>query len=80
MQSLNLQETKPVVNRYDEIVVLKNNKNNVIYMSMEKYKKNISKEEIIKSLKKSEKEIEEKQGIESDEAFNELRKKYGYWI
>ena len=40
---------------------------------------NINKiENIIKKLKKSEKEIEKGEGIESDIAFKELRKKYGY--
>ena len=35
-------------------------------------------EEIIKALKKSEEEIENGEGIESDKAFKELRKKYAY--
>lgn len=43
---------------------------------MEEYNKNILKKEIIKALKKSEQEIENGEGIESDEAFEELRKKY----
>ena len=47
-------------------------------MSMEEYNKNILKKEIIKALKKSEEEIENGEGIDSDKAFKELRQKYGY--
>ena len=42
--------------------------------------KNILREEIIKALKKSEQEIENEEGIESDEAFKKLRQKYGYEV
>ena len=37
-----------------------------------------TKEDIIKKLKKSEKEIDNGEGIDSDMAFKELRLKYGY--
>lgn len=37
-----------------------------------------NKEDIIKKIRKSEKEIERDEGIESDMAFKELRKKFGY--
>lgn len=40
--------------------------------------KDNQKDEIIRALKKSEKEIERGEGIESDKAFKELRQKYGY--
>ena len=39
---------------------------------------NTMKEDIIKKLKQSEKEIENGEGIDSDLAFKELRLKYGY--
>ena len=68
MQQLtNLKEIETAVNQYGEIVVSKNKKNNFVVMSMEEYNKNILKEEIIKALKKSEQEIENGEGIESDE-------------
>lgn len=41
MQQLNIQEIETAVNQYGEIVVSKNNKNNVVIMSMEEYNKNI---------------------------------------
>ena len=77
-QVTNLQEIETAIDENGEIVLSKNNKNNVIVMSIEEYYKNYLKKEMIKSLKQSEKEIENGEGIESDEAFKELRKKYGY--
>lgn len=77
-QSININEIETAINEYGEIVLSKNKKNNVVIMSMEEYKKNCMKADIIKKLKKSEEEIERGEGIESDIAFKELRKKYGY--
>ena len=78
MRKLDLQEIETAVNQYGEIVISKNNKNNVVVMSMEEYNKNKLRKEIIKELKKSEEEIENGEGIDSDVAFRELRKKYEY--
>lgn len=81
MQQLtNLKEIETAVNQYGEVVIRKNNKNDVVVMSMEEYSKNILRKEIIKSLKKSEQEIEDGEGIESDEAFKKLRQKYEYEV
>lgn len=80
MQQLNLKEIETAVNQYGEVVLSKKNKNNVVIMSMDEYNKNILREELIKSLKKSEQEIENGEGIESDEAFKKLRQKYGYEV
>ena len=80
MQQINLKEIETAVNQYGEVVLMKNNKNNFVVMSMEEYNKNILREEIIKALKKSEQEIENAEGIESDEAFKKLRQKYGYEV
>lgn len=67
-----------VLNQYGEVVLTRNNKNNIIVMSMEEYKKNMIKREIIEKLKQSEKEIENGEGMDLDIAFKELRQKYGY--
>ena len=80
MQQLNLKEIETAVNQYGEVALSKKNKNNVVIMSMDEYNKNILREELIKSLKKSEQEIENGEGIESDEAFKKLRQKYGYEV
>lgn len=78
MRQLNIKEIETAVNQYGEIVIRKNNENNVVVMSMEEYNKNILRNEIIKALKKSEEEVENGEGIDSDMAFKELRQKYGY--
>ncbi len=79
MQQLtNIKEIETAVNQYGEIVIIKNNKNNVIVMTMEEYKNKNMKEDIIKKLKESEEEIENGEGMESDVVFKELRQKYGY--
>ena len=68
-QSINIKEIEGAIDEYGEIVLRKNSKNNVIIMSMEEYKKNHMKADIIKKLKQSEEEIEKGEGIESDVAF-----------
>jgi len=73
-----MQAIETAINKYGEIVIIKNKKNNVVIMSMEEYRQKNMKKEIIEKLKKSEKEIENGEGIESDIAFKELRLKYGY--
>ena len=77
-QVTNIQEIEMAVNQYGEIVISKNNKNDVIIMSMEEYMKKSIKEDIIKKLKKAEEEIENGEGIDSDVVFEELRQKYEY--
>ena len=77
-QVKSIEEIEEAVKGYGEIVISKNHKNNVIFMSMEEYnRKNIEKY-MIKELNKSEEEIEKGEGIESDIAFLELKEKYGY--
>ncbi len=77
-QVKSIEEIEEAVKEYGEIVISKNHKNNVIFMSMEEYnRKNIEKY-MIKELNKSEEEIEKGEGIESDIAFLELKEKYGY--
>lgn len=77
-QVTNIQEIETAVNQYGEIVISKNNKNDVIIMSMEEYMKKSMKEDIIKKLKKAEEEIKNGEGIDSDVVFEELRQKYEY--
>ncbi len=76
-QVTNIQALKTAINQYGELVLSKKN-NNVFYMSMEEYNEKKIKNEIINKLKKSEKEIENGEGIDAEVAFKELRHKYGY--
>lgn len=49
-----------------------------IVMNIENRNEEVREEELIRRLKKSEEEIEQGKGIDSDIAFKELRQKYGY--
>ena len=77
MQQLtNLQELEMAVNLNGEVVVTKNNKNNVILMSMEEYKKSLIKDKIKNNLIKAEEDI--KLGrVRDEEVFKEWNAKYG---
>lgn len=78
MQQLtNLQELKMAVNLNGEVVVKKNNKNNVILMSMEEYKKSLIKDKIKNNLIKAEEDIKLGRVRDAEEVFKEWNAKYG---
>lgn len=78
MQQLtNLQELEMAVNLNGEVVVTKNNKNNVILMSMEEYKKSLIKDKIKNKLIKAEEDIKLGRVRDAEEVFKEWNAKYG---
>lgn len=78
MQQLtNLQELEMAVNLNGEVVVTKNNKNNVILMSMEEYKKSLIKDKIKNNLIKAEEDIKFGRVRDAEEVFKEWNAKYG---
>ena len=78
MQQLtNLQELEMAVNLNGEGVVTKNNKNNVILMSMEEYKKSLIKDKIKNNLIKAEEDIKLGRVRDAEEVFKEWNAKYG---
>lgn len=78
MQQLtNLQELKMAVNLNGEVVVTKNDKNNVILMSMEEYKKSLIKDKIKNNLIKAEEDIKLGRVRDAEEVFKEWNAKYG---
>lgn len=76
-QVTNIKEIEIAVKQNKEIVVSKID-NKITIMNMEEYRKKCIKEDMVKALKKSEKEIENGKVIDSDAAFKELKQKYGY--
>ena len=77
MQQLtNLQELEMAVNLNGEVVVTKNNKNNVILMSMEEYKKSLIKDKIKNNLIKAEEDIKLGRVRDAEEVFKEWNAKY----
>lgn len=77
-QVTSLQEIETVINQNGEMVIGKNNKNNVIVMSMEEYTNNIFDNETVKKLLKSEEDIEKGRTRKATEVIKELRAKYGF--
>ena len=78
MQQLtNLQELEMAVNLNGEVVVTKNDKNKVILMSMEEYKKSLIKDKIKNNLIKSEEDIKLGRVRDAEEVFKEWNAKYG---
>ncbi len=77
-QVTSLQEIETVINQNGEMVIGKNNKNNVIVMSMEEYRNNIFDNESVKKLLKSEEDIEKGRIRKATEVIKELKTKYGF--
>lgn len=78
MQAINMQEVETAMNKYGDIVLTKNEKNNVIVLSVEQYKEKLLDEEIEKKLLKAEKQIEEGKTVKAADVFKELEEKYGF--
>ena len=78
MQAINMQEVETAMNKYGDIVLTKNEKNNVIVLSVEQYKEKLLDEEIERKLLKAEKQIEEGKTVKATEVFKELEEKYGF--
>lgn len=76
MQQVNsIREIETAINKNGEMVIGKNNKNNVIVMSMEEYKNNIFDEETVNCLLKSEEDIEKGRTRKATEVIKEFEEK-----
>ncbi len=70
-QVTSLQEIETAINQNGEMVISKNNKNNVIVMSMEEYRNNIFDDETVKKLLKSEEDIKKGKTRKATEVIKE---------
>ena len=78
MQQLtNMKEIEIAVNQYGEIVISKNNKNDVVVMSMEEYKKKMLDEEIERKILQSEEDYKNGKVRKAKDVFKEWKLKYG---
>ena len=77
-QVTSLKEIETYINKNGEIVIGKNNRNNLIAMNMEEYRNNIFDKETIRKLLKSEEDIEKGRTRKATEVIKELREKYGF--
>ncbi len=74
----NLQELETVISQNGEMVVTKNNRNNVIVMSIEEYKNKLEEDEVERKLLKAEEQIESGKTVKATEVFKELEEIYGF--
>lgn len=73
-----MQELETAISQNGEMIVTKNNRNNVIIMSIEEYKSKLLEDEIEKKLLKAEKQIESGKTVKATEVFKELEEIYGF--
>ena len=78
MQAINMQEVETAINKYGDIVLTKNEQDNVIVLSIEQYKEKLLDEEVEKKLLKAEKQIEGGKTVKATDVFKELEEKYGF--
>lgn len=77
-QVTSLKEIETYISQNGEMVIGKNNRNNLIVMNMEEYRNNIFDKETVKKLLKSEEDIEKGRTRKATEVIKELRAKYGF--
>ena len=78
MQAINMKEIETAINKYGDVVLTKNSKDNIVVLSVEQYKNKLLNEEIERKLLKAEKQIEEGKTVKATEVFKELEEKYGF--
>lgn len=79
MQQVNsIKEIETAINENGEMIIFKNSKNNVIIMSLEEYRNNIFDDKIVKSLIKSEKDIENGKTRKATDVIKEFEEKYDF--
>jgi len=72
----NMQEIEDFLDENDELVIRKNNQNDMIIMSMEEYKEKLLKEKIEKSLAESEEDIKNGRVKDAAVVFEEWKVRY----
>ena len=76
-QTINTQELENALNKYGDIVLTKNSKNDVIIMSISEYKRKLKDNELSKKLDKAEQQIKDGKTVKATTVFRELEEKYG---
>jgi PHD/YefM family antitoxin component YafN of YafNO toxin-antitoxin module len=76
------REIEKTLDKYEDIkepiIVKRENKADVVIISLKEYKEKMQEMEIIKHLKKSEEDIENGNTSSANEFFKELRTEFGY--
>lgn len=83
-KEITVKEFETMVNSIDvieePIIVKRENKQDLVVISLEQYKKELFLAELSSKLEKSEKEYEQGKIHKARVVFKELREKYGYWV
>lgn len=81
-REITVKEIENTLSKYEEIdepiVVKRENKSDVVILSMKEYKEKLLELDIIKHLQKSEEDIEKGRTIPAEQFFKDLRTEYGY--
>lgn len=81
-KEITVREIEETLNQYDNIdepiLVKRENKSDVVIISMEKYKEKLLELDVIKHLQKSEEDIKNGKTVSAEKLFKELRTKYEY--
>ena len=81
-REISLKEIENTLNEYEEIyepiIVKRDNKSDVVILSLKDYKEKLLELGIIEHLQKSEEDIENGRTISANKLFEELRAEYGY--
>ena len=72
-----IQELETAIDENGEIVVSKNNKNNIVILSMEEFRKKMLKKDIEEHLLEAEDDIKNGRLKDAREVFKEWKEKYG---
>ncbi len=79
---IKVEDVVNMLNEYekidDPIVVQRENKDDVVILSLEEYRETMKEKDIINHLKKSEDDIKNGKTVPAKDFFEELRAKYGY--
>lgn len=76
-QVTNIKDIETAINENGEMIVSKNNKNDVIVMSIEEYRNKMLEKDIEEYLLKAEDDIKNGRVRDVEEVFKEWKEKYG---
>lgn len=76
-REVTIQELENIDSIDEPLIVKRQNKQDLIVISLEEYKK-IFQSDLLEKLKKAEEQIKNGEVVDADAAFKEMREKYGY--
>ena len=76
-QVTNIQAIETAANKFGDVVVSRNNRNKLVFMSMEEYRKKLLDEEIDRKLLQAEEDYKNGRVKDAEDVFKEWKAKYG---